>query len=74
MVNEIKGYKTEQSEEKRKQNPDIKFLYQKDIQYCLDYTINKYGKEYWNKLVEIQVRILLFLRRLQGSLDYLRNS
>ena len=49
---EIKGYKTEQSEEKRKQNPDIKFLYQKDIQYCLDYTINKYGKEYWNILYE----------------------
>jgi len=49
---EIKGYKTEQSESKRLQNPDIKYLYQKDIQYCLDYTINKYGKKYWEKLYE----------------------
>ena len=49
---EIKGYTTEQSEAKRLQNPDIKYLYQKDIQYCLDYTINKYGKKYWEKLYE----------------------
>lgn len=47
---EIKGYKTEQSEAKRLQNPDIKYLYEKDIKYCLDYTINKYGNKYWEVL------------------------
>lgn len=47
---EIKGFKTEQSEAKRLQNPDIKCLYGKDIKYCLDYTINKYGKEFWKIL------------------------
>ena len=51
---EIKGYKTEQSESKRLQNLDIKFLYKEDIQYCLDYTIQKYGKEFWKFLYEIR--------------------
>lgn len=49
---EIKGYKTEQSEAKRVQNPDIIFLYEKDIKYCIDYTINKYGHKYWEVLYE----------------------
>lgn len=49
---EIKGYKTEQSESKRLQNLDIKFLYQKDIQYCLNYTIKKYGNKFWEILYE----------------------
>lgn len=49
---EIKGFKTEQSEAKRLQNPDIIYLYEKDIQYCLDYTINKYGNKFWETLYE----------------------
>lgn len=41
---EIKGYKTEQSEEKRKQNPDIINIYKEDIQFYLDYIKEKYDK------------------------------
>lgn len=41
---EIKGYTTEQSEEKRKQNPDIINIFKEDIQFYLDYIQNKYGK------------------------------
>jgi len=47
---EIKGFKTKQSEAKRLQNLDIKYLYFNDIKYCLDYVINKYGDEFWKKL------------------------
>lgn len=49
---EIKGFKTKQSEAKRIQNPDIKYLYGNDIKYCLDYTINKYGNKFWEVLYE----------------------
>lgn len=41
---EIKGYITDQSEEKRKQNPDIINIFKEDIQFYLDYIQNKYGK------------------------------
>lgn len=41
---EIKGYKTEQSEEKRKQNPDIINIYKEDIEFYLNYIKEKYGK------------------------------
>ena len=41
---EIKGYRTEQSEEKRKQNPDIINIFKQDIQFYLDYIKNKYDK------------------------------
>lgn len=41
---EIKGYKTEQTEEKRKQNPDIINIFKEDIQFYLDYIKNKYNK------------------------------
>lgn len=41
---EIKGYKTKQSEEKRKQNPDIINIFKEDIQFYLGYVHNKYNK------------------------------
>lgn len=46
---EIKGYNTNQSEAKRIQNPDIKFLYKDDIKIYLDYVIDKYGKDFYLK-------------------------
>lgn len=49
---EIKGYWTDQSRAKAAQNPDIKVLMQKDIQYCLDYTTEKYGSKFWETLYE----------------------
>lgn len=41
---EIKGYKTKQSEEKRKQNPDIINIFEEDIKFYLDYIKEKYNK------------------------------
>jgi len=41
---EIKGYKTDQSEEKRIQNPDIINIYKEDIQFYLNYVKEKYDK------------------------------
>lgn len=41
---EIKGYKTNQSEEKRKQNPDIINIFKDDIKFYLDYVKEKYDK------------------------------
>lgn len=41
---EIKGYKTKQSEEKRKQNQDIINIFEDDIKFYLDYVQNKYNK------------------------------
>jgi len=41
---EIKGYKTDQSEEKRKQNSDIINIFKEDIQFYLDYVKEKYDK------------------------------
>lgn len=41
---EIKGYKTKQSEEKRKQNPDIINIFKEDIQFYLNYVKEKYNK------------------------------
>lgn len=43
---EIKGYKSKQWESKLEQNKDIKVLYEKEMQYYIDYTIKKYGKDY----------------------------
>lgn len=41
---EIKGYTSEQSEEKRKQNPDIINIFKEDIKFYLDYIKQKYDK------------------------------
>lgn len=44
---EIKGYITEQSLEKSKQNPDIIIVSKNEMKKYLDYVINKYGKDYY---------------------------
>ena len=44
---EIKGYITEQSLEKSKQNPDIIIISKNDMKKYLDYAINKYGKDFY---------------------------
>lgn len=49
---EIKGYNTLESMEKQKQNADVKFLYENDMKVYLDYTMQKYGKEFWKVLYE----------------------
>ena len=41
---EIKGYKTNQSIEKQKQNPDIINIFEEDIQFYLNYIKEKYNK------------------------------
>ena len=51
-VVEIKGYVTEQWKEKIKQNPDIKVIYESDMNIYLDYVIAKYGVDFWNVLYE----------------------
>lgn len=43
---EIKGWKTPQWEAKKKFNPDIKVLYEGDLQHVLNYVVNKYGKDF----------------------------
>ena len=44
---EIKGYLTEQSIEKSKQNSDIKLILKNDMKKYLNYVINKYGKDFY---------------------------
>jgi hypothetical protein len=46
MPNSIKGYKTEQWLTKLKSNPDVKVLYEKDLEPVLDYVKSKYGKDF----------------------------
>lgn len=46
---EIKGYLTERTNEKLKQNPDIKVLFYGDIKLYLDYVNEKYGNTFWEK-------------------------
>ena len=46
VLTEIKGYKTDQWLAKLESNPDIKVLYEKDLQTVLSYVISKYGKNY----------------------------
>lgn len=51
---EIKGYKSEQWNEKHKQNPDIKVLYYEDMKQYLDYVENKYGSNWIEYLYNIK--------------------
>lgn len=51
---EIKGYKSEQWNEKHKQNPDIKVLYYEDMKEYLDYVENKYGTNWIDYLYNIK--------------------
>jgi hypothetical protein len=43
---EVKGYKTEQWLAKLEANPDIRVLYEKDLEPVLDYVKSKYGKDF----------------------------
>jgi hypothetical protein len=43
---EIKGFKTEQWLAKLEANPDVKVLYEKDLEPVLSYVKNKYGKDF----------------------------
>lgn len=45
-VVEIKGYKTKQWEAKLESNPDVKVLYEKDLNNVFDYVIATYGKDF----------------------------
>lgn len=47
---EIKGYITDKVKYKIEQNPDIKVLYYKDIEYCILYCKEKYGDKFWESL------------------------
>ena len=49
---EIKGYETEQSIEKRLQNPDIKILYYKDMKIYIDFVIKRFGNNFYEYLYE----------------------
>lgn len=45
-VFEIKGYKTEQWAAKEQQNSDIKVLYKNDMEFYINYAIQKYGSNF----------------------------
>jgi len=46
VITEIKGYKTEQWLAKLKANIDVKVLYEKDLEYIIEYVSSKYGKDF----------------------------
>lgn len=46
VLTEIKGYKTEQWLAKLEANPDVKVLYEKDLEPVLAYVKSKYGKDF----------------------------
>ena len=46
IFTEVKGYKTEQWLAKLNANPDIKVLYEKDLEPILEYVKGKYGKDF----------------------------
>lgn len=52
QIIEIKGLFDEGSKIKSEQNPDIKVLLYNDLKESLDYTINKYGKKFWEVLYD----------------------
>jgi hypothetical protein len=47
-LTEVKGFKTEQWLAKLSANPDVKVLYEKDLEPILEYVKNKYGKDFIN--------------------------
>lgn len=49
---EIKGYYSKIAKIKAEQNPDIKVLLYDDIKEMLEYTISKYGKNFWEVLYD----------------------
>lgn len=46
IVYEIKGFKTKQSEAKSYYNPDIKCLFETEMQPYLQYAIERYGVDF----------------------------
>mgnify|MGYP000175598224 CR=1 FL=1 len=46
VIYEIKGYYSNQAKAKSECNPDIVVLQKKEIQFYLDYTVQKYGKNF----------------------------
>ena len=46
VLTEIKGYKTEQWMAKLNANPDIKVLYEADLEVIITYVTNTYGKDF----------------------------
>jgi len=45
-ITEVKGFKTEQWLAKLEANPDVKVLYEQDLEPVLEYVKNKYGKDF----------------------------
>ena len=45
-ITEVKGFKTEQWLAKLEANPDVKVLYEKDLEPVLEYVKIKYGKDF----------------------------
>ncbi len=45
-LTEVKGFKTEQWLAKLAANPDVRVLYEKDLEPVLEYVKNKYGKDF----------------------------
>ena len=52
QIIEIKGYFDEKSRIKSEQNPDIKVLFYDDLKEMIEYTINKYGNNFWEILYD----------------------
>ena len=52
QIIEIKGYYNEVSKIKHEQNPDIQFLFKKDLTDVLNYVIEKYGNKFWEILYD----------------------
>lgn len=45
-ITEVKGFKTEQWLAKLEANPDVKVLYERDLESVLEYVKSKYGKDF----------------------------
>lgn len=52
QIVEIKGYFDKGAQIKSEQNPDIKVLLYDDLKDSLEYTINKYGNNFWDILYD----------------------
>ena len=49
---EIKGYYDVNAKAKHEYNPGIKIYFKQELKPMLDYTISKYGKNFWEKLYQ----------------------
>ena len=46
IITEVKGFKTEQWLAKLNANPDVKVLYEKDLEHVFEYVKSKYGEDF----------------------------